>query len=321
MPISRKVFLAALVGTLGAGCGARVGGSDAGPAASAHRWTPPEISTTAYESSAVFDASGQLMLFMRADRGFDNYRILQSICTDGRWSTPVEPSFSAAPGIYDADPVLSPDGSKVFFVSTRHRFAEVGNDDFDIFFSEQQPDGAWGPATRLPEPVNSGASELLPRLDGAGRLYFGSSRPGGRGGSDIYVATRSVGGTWAVSNVAAVNTPAAEYEADVSWDGRQIAVVSDREGKSRIHLYTRDGTDWRPIGRVHAREEVFQVGPLWSPDGRRLMFSQDAGEDSGEIYVVDTAENPDERWPPGCATDDTSQPPSISKENTPWPNT
>lgn len=279
-------------------------GGSAVAAATAHRWTPPEISTAAYESSAVFDASGQLMMFMRADRGFGRYRILQSTCTGGRWSVPVEPGFSAAPGIDDADPFLSRDGSKVFFVSTRHRFAEVGNEDFDIFVAERQPDGAWGPATRLPEPVNSAASELLPRLDGSGRLYFGSARPGGRGGSDIYAATRSPEGTWSVSNVAAVNSPAQEYEADISHDGRQIAVVSDREGRSRIHLYQRGGTGWRATGRVHAREEVFQVGPLWSPDGRRLMFSQDAGEDSGEFYVVDTGANSDRRWPPECGPGD-----------------
>ena len=264
------------------------------------RWTPVEISTNRYESSAVFSSSGQAMYFMRADRKFAGYRLFQSRCLDGQWSEPAEVPFAAVAGAEDADPFVTRDGSRLYFISTRHRYPEVGNDDFDIFFVERAPDGQWGRPVRLPEPVNSEGSELLPRLDSKGSLYFGSDRPGGEGGADIYVAVPQTDGAWTVRNVEDLNTAANEYEAAVSDDGNDMAVISDREGKSRLHLFKAEGGRWVHQRRIRAREAVFQVGPLWSPDGRRLMFSQDAGEDSGEIFVVDIRPDPDPRWPPAC---------------------
>lgn len=103
--------------------------------------------------------------FMRADRDFERYRILASACIESGWQTPTEVPFAAGPGINDADPFLASDGRQFFFISTRHRYAEVGNDDFDIYVMRRNPDGAWGEPERLPEPVNSPGSELLPRID------------------------------------------------------------------------------------------------------------------------------------------------------------
>lgn len=294
----KKRFVAALMVALGA-TGLHSYANQA--SRRAVRWTPVEISTALYESSAVFAPRNQEVYFMRADRKFDGYRILQSRCTSDGWSDPVEVAFSAEPGAQDADPFVTRDGSGLFFISTRHRFSKTENDDFDIFFVERTPDGGWGVPERLPEPVNSTGSELLPRLDSNGTLYFGSDRPGGLGGTDIYSATRAASGEWTVVNVESLNTASNEYEADVSTNGKEIAVISDREGKSRVHLFRRDQGEWRHQGRIRAREAVFQVGPLWSPDGRRLMFSQDAGKDSGEIFVIDIHENPDPSWPPTCS--------------------
>lgn len=267
------------------------------------RWTPRELSTDQYESSAVFASGGQEMYFMRADRNFGNYRILQSHCVDGRWTEPKKVAFSSVAGADDGDPFVTREGSQLYFISTRHRFSEVGNEDFDIFVSTRSKDGEWEAPVRLPEPVNSVGSELLPRFDSAGTLYFGSDRPGGVGGADIYSAQRIDDGTWQVQNLKSLNTSANEYEAAISDDGTEIAVISDREGKSRVHLFKKERDQWVQTGRIRAREAVFQVGPLWSSDGRRLMFSQDAGQDSGEIFVIDTKANPDAEWPPTCVAE------------------
>lgn len=238
---------------------------------------------------------------MRADRKFDSYRLFQSRCVEGGWSAPAEVPFAARPGAHDADPFVTGDGAKLYFVSTRHRFSEVGNDDFDIFVVERASGGDWGQPMRLPEPVNSKGSELYPRVDAGGTLYFGSDRPGGEGGSDIYAAAPGFNGAWVVRNVESLNTTANEYEAAVSGDGKEMVVISDREGKSRVHIFELENGEWSHKGRIRAREAVFQVGPLWSPDGRRLMFSQDSGKDSGEIFVIDTKPDPDPSWPPACS--------------------
>lgn len=266
----------------------------------ASRWTPSAWSTDQYETTPTFSPDGSAAIFMRADRAFRRYRLLESECIDGRWTAPREPGFAADAAMHDGDPFLSPDGKSLYFISTRHRFAEAGNDDFDIYMVSRDTHGAWGAPERLPAPVNSDSSELLPSLDRAGNLYFGSDRPGGHGGTDIYRAVRDAAGEWRVVNVDAVNTAANDFEAEVSADGSLLAVVSDRDVRSRLYLYRRNGNDWTPGPRIRANDAVFQVGPKLAPDGKRVLFGQDAGRLSGEIYLLDLAEDADPRWPPRC---------------------
>ena len=62
--------------------------------------------------------------------------------------------------------------------------------------------------------MNSAGTELLPRANRYGRLYFGSDRPGGFGQGDIS-RDQSADGKWTVDNAGPpVSTPAYEYEAE-----------------------------------------------------------------------------------------------------------
>lgn len=263
------------------------------------RWTPEELSTAQYESSPTFSRDGRELYFFRADQRFGNYRLLWSRCADGRWSQPVAPAFAATAGTLEADPALSADDRRLYYVSAR---AGSDDDDLDIWMVERDAaGGAWGEPQRLPSPVNSPAAELFPRSLADGRLLFGSSRAGGHGQGDIYMATPRGDGGWRVDNVGPpVSTAANEYEAEVSRDGRVLALVADRGDRSRLYLYDRHGDAWVERGRVTAREDVFQVGPLLSPNADQLLFAQADGARSGEWFVVDLRADADRRWPPVC---------------------
>lgn len=264
------------------------------------RWTPPALSSPDYESSPSFTADGQQLYFMRADPAFSHYAILQSHCRKDGWSAPEPIPFAAVPPAMDADPYVTPDGNRLYFISTRHA---PGSEDFDIWYVDRRPDGGWGPAQRLPAPVNSPASELLPRLDTAGNLYFGSARADSDGGGDIYRASPDAGqaGGWRVEALAApVNTASMEYEADINRDGSTMVVVANREGRSHLYLHRRSGEDWISAGRLPGRMDVFQVGPTLSPAGDRLLFAQADGDLSGELFLLDLAPTADTSWPPRC---------------------
>lgn len=260
------------------------------------RWTPPALSTDQYESSPSLAPDGRELFFFRADRRFDNYRLLHSRCRDGRWSPPREPAFSAPPGVLETDPAYSADGRRLYYGSARH----TGRD-LDIWRVERDADGEWRAPHRLPEPVNSPHTELLPREQPDGRLLFGSDRPGGAGGRDVYFAIPQADGAWRVEPLPApVNGPGDEYEADLSRDGKVLVVVANRGERSHLYLYDLMQGRWRARGMVPARKDVFQIGPLLSPDAKRLLFSQDQGHDSGEFYLVDLAPHADRSWPRAC---------------------
>ncbi len=290
-------------------------------------WTPPAIATDRYESSPAFTPDGRELYFMSSSPSFENYRLLWTRCEDGRWAKPEPVPFAAPEPAIEADPFVTQDGKRLYFISARH---DPKNEDFDIWFVERDAQGRWGAAHRLPAPVNSPGAELWPRVDASGTIVFGSSRDGGFGGGDIYRAIPGRDGRWRVENFGPpVSTAAWEYEAEISRDGRVLVVVADRGDRSHLYVYDRadsarrksdahgdrdaradgdaHGYDaaharrWVERVRVPARREVFQVGPLLSPRADRLLFAQADGTRSGELFLFDLAPRPDRTWPPGCA--------------------
>ncbi len=261
-------------------------------------WTPTAISGPGYESSPTFTPDGRTMVYLAADKDFGNYRLMQSHCENGAWGKPAPPPFSMPLPVIEADPFLTPDGKRLYYISSRHAPAK---EDFDIWYVERTREGGWGEPQRLPEPVNSPAAELLPRTDADGRLYFGSSRAGSAGGGDIYVATEVRPGEWTVANVGPpVSAGGYEYEAEISRDGKTLITVSDRGDRSHLYRYRRAGDRWIEIGRIPADPGQFQVGPLLSPKGDRLLFAQRHGDRSGEMFLIDLVPDPDRSWPPDC---------------------
>lgn len=264
------------------------------------RWTPERVSTDQYEASPTFTPDGRSMVFMRADKQFSTYRLMQSTCGPAGWGEATPVPFAAPPPANDADPFITADGRQLWFVSSRS-FPGKQGDDLDIWVADADGRGGWLAPRRLPEPVNSPQAELLPRLLPDGRLFFGSDRPGGLGGNDVYVASPQADGSWRVGNLGApLNSAKNDYEIEMSRDASQAVVVSDREGRSHLYRYARAGEGWQPLGRVAARDDVFQVGPLLSPKGDRLLFAQADGERSGELFLADLTPNPDRSWPPAC---------------------
>jgi hypothetical protein len=264
-------------------------------AATVTEWSPPGISSAQFESHAAFDPRNGDMYFVRSSPQFRGWRILTSVCRNGEWSPPRPAPFAA--DVDEADPWFTTDGRSLYFISNRGSDGGAKSD-LDIWRVDRAHDGPWGTPQRLPAPVNSTGQEWFPRLAPDGWLYFGSDRPGGHGKTDIWRAREHRPGQWQVENAGpSINSEGDEYEAEISPDGsRMVLMTADGYYESRR---TAQGWSQRQrMGEVMNRNGT-EVGALFSPSGRSLLFARDTkGPMSGEFHVWH--EQGDEAWPVGC---------------------
>src|SRR6266481_4803424 len=102
------------------------------------------------------------------------------------------------------EPTITGDGNTVYFA----RFAAAGDKRVkttDLFVTHRirqsgewpGSNGDWTVPERLPDIVNSDAMDLEPRISPDGTtLHFMSTRAGGHGATDIYVAHKQSNGEW-----------------------------------------------------------------------------------------------------------------------------
>jgi len=102
-----------------------------------------------------------------------------------------------------------------------------------IMVSEQLPDGTFGNAHEVTELNLPGNGSQRPsiRFDGLEIFFYANNRPGGFGGSDIWVAERtSIDAAWdEPTNLGSVvNTDLAEFQPHISADGLALYFATNR---------------------------------------------------------------------------------------------
>lgn len=76
------------------------------------------------------------------------------------------------------------------------------------------------------------------------------------------------------------------WHAEWSPDGQQIVYASSLNGLDDIYIMNADGTNIRQLTDSLAEDH----NPIWTSDGRRVVFASDRAESSGinQIYMMDT---------------------------------
>jgi Tol biopolymer transport system component len=202
----------------------------------------PTVNSASSEFVPAFSRDGHWMFF-GSDRpgGFGLQDIWASwrpkIHDDFGWQTPT----NLGPGVNSA----ADDNASTYFKKKGapqliFGSGRLGGAARDLFLSNLQADGTWGPATLIPE-LSSPSTENRPtiRRDGL-EIFFYSDRPGGSGGNDIWVATRdTVDAPWStpVTLGAPVNTSAVEQHPYLASNAKSLFFSSTRPGSAGLDLY------------------------------------------------------------------------------------
>ncbi len=185
----------------------------------------PTINSASGDGSVVFTPDGLTMFFSGGDRagGAGNNDIWVTHRTDPdddfAWQTPVNvgpgvntPAHESGPAYV---PAMNGSGNNFYFDRDGHAYQTRVTRDGRVV----------GPVTPLylGDPT-ADVNDITVRADGR-ELFFFSTRPGGMGLSDLWVATRdNLRDPWSEPRPlgAPVNTPYADLSPSLSWDGRTL---------------------------------------------------------------------------------------------------
>ena len=145
----------------------------------------------------------------------------------GPWTTPTPIEMNTTAGELDDDPSVTADGSELYFNRAGQNILMMGWN------------GAWSAPTVVPAPISNG-TENGPFISADGKhLYFDSTRIGGVGGRDLWMASRTApGAAWdAPVALSVLNSQSADEAPWVSPDETTIIFDSDRPPATRVHFW------------------------------------------------------------------------------------
>jgi len=159
------------------------------------KWqTPIEITTVLKAgedcSTCSLNSDGTEMFLYKTDN-YDG-AIYSSNFVNGSWTPIKKLNKYINTKFYESHASISADGKKLYFASNR----DGGQGNLDIYVSEKDGSGDWGPAVNLGSEINTAFNEDTPFItQNDSVLYFCSEGHSSMGGFDIFRSQRT-GKTW-----------------------------------------------------------------------------------------------------------------------------
>lgn len=212
-------------------------------------WGPPQnlamLNSMAQDLAPDITIDGHT-LFFHSERpgcgGADLYMSTRNdVHDDFAWSPPINLGCVINSPDNDAGPTYTEEqgGPTLYFTSTR----AGGPGDFDIYKSQMEPDGTWGPAVLVPELSGPARDTRTAVSRNAHELFISSDvtgRPNGVGGQDLWYSWRpSRKDPWStpINLGPGVNSVAFDGAPALSFDGTTLYFFSTRPGSSGNDLY------------------------------------------------------------------------------------
>lgn len=245
------------------------------------------VVSTGKEFGLTFMPNGKEAYFTRFDSERRTNHIYRTSLMNGEWQSPTLIEFSRDEW-RDLDPAVSPDGTRLFFVSTRPKPGGDPNSqstDMDIWVADRVS-GNWG-TPHWVEHVNSHDKEGSPSVTRDGTLYFFSDRGSAPNTNSIYSA-KLVAGSYASPErlPPEVNSGPSDTSPFISADGNTLLFYSTRVGgygKGDIYVASKSHGRWTQAVNLGptVNTQDSEYNPSTSPDGERLYFGRNR-----YIYVM-----------------------------------
>ncbi|MEL7001667.1 MAG: hypothetical protein AAFN93_02915 [Bacteroidota bacterium] len=244
-----------------------------------------------YEFGSVFSKDGTEFYF-GVDTNFSQQvagrlEIWFTELKDGVWSAPkvllTHPTFT------HNDPMLSPDESRLYFISNRPITGDQPKD-IDLWYVERTQEG-WSEPQNIGPPVNSSVNEFYASFTDEGALYFSSNtndRERGRRGFDIYKAEWSNNSFEKPQKLPeTVNSNYYEGDVYVAPDESYLIFCAARRGgygQGDLYISFKDEHgNWTQSKNMGSsiNNDKHQFCPFVSYDGKYLFYTSDR-----EVYWV-----------------------------------
>lgn len=143
----------------------------------------PPVNIRYHSSNLAISADGKELYLFKSQNGGDIF--LSKKNTDGTWTEPEPLNGNVNSTFFENSASISPDGKTLYFSSNRPISADKL--DLDIYYSQKDRKGEWGPAKNIGAVINTEFDDDGPFIDSDGKtLYFSSKGHKGMGGFDIF---------------------------------------------------------------------------------------------------------------------------------------
>ncbi|WP_132055875.1 OmpA family protein [Pseudocnuella soli] len=254
------------------------------------------INSPASEYWPSMSVEGNQMIFTRRDGDEDFYISEKS---GAGWQPAFRLNGSINTPNNEGAQIISQDGQWLVFAG-KDRPGGYGG--FDIYVAYKTPQG-WSEAINLGSKINTDSWESQPCLSPDKRaIYFASSRPGGYGGSDIYVSYLQPNGRFGEpQNMGpGINTAGEDACPFMHADGQTLYFSSNGwpgYGEGDIFVVRRTDTGWTqpqnlgyPINTINNEATLFVEA-----DGQTAYYSSDRSDSRGGLDIYRFELRPDVR--------------------------
>jgi len=133
-------------------------------------FAPGIVGTGMFTRDMAISPAGDEILYCVSIGNHTYGTILWTRLEGGAWTAPEVVPFASSGKTFDFEPAFSPDGNRIYFMSSRADGNEKPGDQ-DIWYVERTPEG-WGSPVNPGSPLNSDGGEFFPSPTEDGYLYF-----------------------------------------------------------------------------------------------------------------------------------------------------